>query len=159
MRRTLASLMLFAGVAGCSSDEPGTAVTLQRLATDARPLSYYSGYREPKRFVVRDRETWVDVWTQIWKLQSPKPDLPAIDFDKEMVLVAALGERPSSGYSILIDSAQATVDQLSVSVRVVSPGSGCAVLTVMTQPVDVASVPRLDVGVQFVERSETLGCN
>ncbi len=95
----------------------------------------------------------------MWQRQSTGPDLPAIDFDREIVLVAALGERPSSGYSILIDSAQATVDQLTVSVRVVSPGRGCAVLTVMTQPVDVVSAPRLDVGVQFVERSETHECD
>jgi PrcB C-terminal len=155
MSRTFLGLMLFALAAGCSSQSSELGpVTLRRLTS-----SSYSGYREPKHLVVRDSGTWAEVWKQLWTWQSPEPDLPAIDFDREMVLVAALGERPNSGYSILIESARATVDQLTVSVRVESPGTGCGVLTVMTEPVDVVSVPRLDVGVQFVERSETGSCD
>lgn len=155
MNRTFLGLMLFALALGCSSysSEPGP-VTLRRLNSSA-----YSGYGEPKRLVVRDTETWADVWKQMWQWQSTEPALPVIDFDREMILVVALGERPSGGYSILIDSVQATVDQLTVSVRIVSPGSGCVVPTVMTQPVDVVYVPRLEVGVQFVQRSETRECD
>ncbi len=155
MSRTFASLALLALVGGCSSQssEPGTPITLRRLSS-----SPFSGYSEPKRLVVRDSATWADVWEQMWKRQSPGPDLPAIDFGSEMVLVAALGESPSSGYGIVIDSAHATVDQLNVSVRIVSPGTGCGVLTMVTQPVDVVSVSRLDLPVQFVEHRETQKC-
>jgi len=75
MSRTLPGLILFAVAAGCSSQssEPGP-VTLRRLAS-----SWYSGYGEPKSLVVRDSETWAEVWKQMRERQPPQPDLPPFE--------------------------------------------------------------------------------
>jgi protease stability complex PrcB-like protein len=72
--------------------------------------------------------------------------------------VAALGERPSSGHTILVDSAEATSEGLRVTYRTIAPGSGCVLLTVMTQPVDVARIARTDPVVFFVQRPEVQDC-
>lgn len=157
--RALLVVMIPALVGACSSDSyrAGTPVPMQRVS-DAQPLSYYSGLAMPQRLVVRDPGTWASVWGQVWKLQSPVPALPAVDFSREMVVVAALGQRPTGGYSILLDSATMTMQGLTVSVRLVSPGMNCSVTTALTQPVDVSRLPRTDEAVEFVERAETQTC-
>jgi hypothetical protein len=76
-----------------------------------------------------------------------------------MIVVAALGQRPTGGYSILVDSAQLTVESLTVTVRRVSPGNGCFLTQALTQPVDVSRLPRTDNAVEFVDRAETRACN
>ena len=99
------------------------------------------------------------VWIRIHARQSPVPPLPIVDFTKEMVLFAALGTRPSGGFSILIDGATEAGDgALSVVVRSVAPGPKRGVTAALTEPVDLARLARRDTPVHFVERTETSDC-
>jgi protease stability complex PrcB-like protein len=147
---------------GCGStmepDAPGNPVPVPVERLESRPtaLTDSSGLTQPGIQVVRDAATWAQVWNAIWR-GSPPP-LPAADFAREILVVAALGERPSSGYTILVDSAEATGDGLRVMYRTIAPGSGCVVATVMTQPVDVARIARTDPVVFFVQRPEVHEC-
>jgi hypothetical protein len=158
--RALLIVMMSGFVGGCSSEanEPGTPVPLQRLGGEGQPLTYSSGFTEPQRLIVRDQGAWADVWGQIWKGNSPIPELPAVDFGREMVVVAALGQRPTGGYSILVDSAHMTVEGLTIAVRQVSPDKSCPVTLALTQPVDVCRLQRTDNAVEFVDRAETRTC-
>jgi hypothetical protein len=101
--------------------------------------------------VIRDGDEWRDVWKTIFEPSFRKPRLPEIDFSREMVVVVGLGERPSSGYKILIDSAYERDDQLEIGVFSESPGHNCVALTVMTQPVDIAVLPKVERSVVFRE--------
>ena len=87
----------------------------------------------------------------MWQGFSPTPELPAVDFDHEMLVVAALGARPSGGFGILIESATTTSDGLEVRVRTIAPGRRCAVTAAITQPVDVARLPLITGAVGFVD--------
>jgi hypothetical protein len=129
----------------------GTEVPVVRLRAEPYSLAYYSAMQESQRLVVRDADTWSSVWAGIVGSQSPAPAPPAIDFSKEMVVVASLGARPSGGYSILVQAATMTDDGLYVQVRTISPGRNCAVTAALTQPVDVARLPATDRAVHFVE--------
>jgi hypothetical protein len=123
----------------------------------------YSGIGESLRMVIRDRDAWRDIWKEI---HSPKgygsgtelPPLPEIDFSREMVVVAALGARPSSGYSIIVDRAYERDDRLEIAVRTTSPGKGCMALAVVTAPVDVVRLPKTDRSVVFRETEITHNC-
>jgi hypothetical protein len=85
------------------------------------------------------------------------PELPQVDFSREVVVVAALGQRPTGGFNILIESAAATRDGVTVSIRATAPGPGCGVTLALTQPVDIARMPRRG-AVQFHERADELAC-
>ena len=151
-------------LSGCNSAEvipssTGVDVPVTRLRTEPYSFAFYSGLREPARLVIRDQETWRSTWAKIYERGSEKPALPIIDFDNEVVIVAALGERGSSGYSVVFTGAtQNNRGGIDVAVRSSEPGDNCGVLGVLTQPVDVARVPKPAGQIRFVEQNAVRDC-
>jgi hypothetical protein len=148
-------LSLGCGSSPAAPGQPGEPLSIVRLGTDAASFTYYSGLKETQRVIVRDRATWQAVWSSIWKMQSPEPPLPDIDFTREMVVVAALGERPTGGYGIFVDAASEGPSGVTVRVRSISPSGACMTTQALTQPVDIARMPRRSGPVAFEERAET----
>jgi len=162
--RAFTILAALAALAACEStpvspDGGQSALTVTRLRAEPYSFTFYSGLDDRQRIVVRDQTQWKDVWQQIWKRTSPVPDLPAIDFTRELVIVAADGSRPTGGYNILIERASDSGGAgINVVIRSVSPGR-CGVTQALTQPVDIARVTRRDGAVIFTERAEVQDCN
>ena len=139
--------------------DPGTTITVVRLRSEPYSFAYYSGLSESDRIVVRDEVTWQAMWKQVWRNAGRVPDLPAVDFSREMILVAALGTRGSGGYGILIDGAtEAGADGIDVVIRSISPGTSCARTAALTQPVDIARLPLRAGKIEFTERAEVSSC-
>jgi hypothetical protein len=136
-----------------TTDGAGEAAMLERLRPEPYSFVYKSGLTESARVAVKDAEHWRTVWDQIWANHSEGPALPEVDFSREMLVVAALGTRPSGGYSIYVDSAYYRTDHLEVVVRSISPGAGCGATTALTQPVDIARLPRSSKPVRYRERT------
>ena len=147
--------------AACSAsvvpEEPGRAVPLVRLRAEPYSFTYSSGLAQPERIVVRDEGAWREVWEVIWRQHSPQP-LPEVDFSQEMLVVVALGERPTGGFGILADSAFADDKELVIRVRTITPGPRCGTTQALTQPVDVARVPRTELAVRFRDQPEVHEC-
>ena len=164
MRRSSVLLVAVLGVgaAGCqaasSPDSTGEALVDPRPVT---PIVHegYTGFDEPARFVVRDAERWAAVWNRTFAGRSEIPQRPAIDFSREMVLVAAQGAQGSSGYDISIDRVASQAGRIVVDVTATSPDERCIVLTVLTSPVVMVRVPVSSDPVQFVEFSRTRSCD
>jgi hypothetical protein len=76
-----------------------------------------------------------------------------------MVVVAALGRRPSGGYAIRIDRAYEEGEKTVIVVQTESPAAGCVVLAAMTSPVDIARLPAPDGPVVFRVESTIRDCN
>ena len=162
--RVLMTLAALAAIAACGSaplspDGGGNALTLTRLRAEPFSFTFYSGLDDRQRIVVRDQTQWREIWQQIWKRTSPVPDLPSIDFTREMVIVAADGSRPTGGYNILIERASDSGGAgINVIIRSVSPGR-CGVTQGLTQPVDIARLTRREGVVTFTERAEVQDCS
>ncbi|HXD49661.1 MAG TPA: protease complex subunit PrcB family protein [Gemmatimonadaceae bacterium] len=134
------------------------AVPIDRLRDGDHAYTTYSGIADSTSVVVRDSAAWRQLWTELTRPFVPPPPLPPIDFAREMVVVAALGARPTAGYDIVIEGAARDSAGLEVAVRRTSPGAGCPVLAVVTQPVDLARVPTLAVETRFRERTVVTPC-
>lgn len=99
------------------------------------------------RLVVRDRDTWVQVWNRLTSGPNSLP-LPEIDFTREMLVVATMGWRPSSGYRIVIDRAHLyeQYPRLEVIVRSMDntkcPGLGQ--FPAETAPIDIVRLPQTE---------------
>lgn len=145
---------------GCSPltspDLPPGAREL-RAVPDELLKEYYSGISDRRRVVIRDRDTWASFWTQVMRGRSPQPVLPEVGFAAEMVIAAAMGSRASGGYSIHIDGVYESEGRVYVVVREVSP-KNCFVTAAITAPVTAVRVPRHNVAVVFVERTEIHDC-
>ena len=120
------------------------------------------GIWDQLRIVIRDRATWENTWRRI---VSPDPyhdpyqavpALPEIDFSREMLVVVAMGQRPSSGYQIIIKSAREGRNRLEVEVESV-PACGMQ-MAVMTAPIDIVRIPKTDLPVTFREVEVKRGC-
>jgi len=160
--RLYTQILLAFAAAGCSATlnepRPGTRLDVRRLAPDAATFTYVSGMTQSERLVVRDASAWSNVWTSISAKETPAPVLPSIDFATRMVVVAALGQRDSGGYTIRVDSAMTTTDGLTVWISTIDPGSTCLTTAALTQPVDVASLPRIQGAVRFVDVHSVARC-
>jgi hypothetical protein len=141
-------------VSGCLDEHvvQPTPVPIERLTPSSG--AHFSGIRDYQRVVARDPTSFATWWKAAW----PDVPVPEVDFDAHMVLFAAMGERPSGGYTIQVTEVVSEGYGLCAVVRSTTPGSHCDVATVMTQPVDFVSIPAHGAAVRFVEVHEATSC-
>ena len=144
---------------GCSSpSSPSSSLSLTRFRAEPTSFLASSGYDQPLTLVIHDRDTWARTWNDINRSLSPAPALPEIDFTKEMVLVAAIGSRPSSGFEVVFTGATESGDVVTVDVESRSPGPTCVLLPVVTAPVDLARIPRRNGAIVFRSTPKVVNC-
>ena len=143
---------------GANSETPVPVIPLIPRKCPWCSFSSDSGIKEKLRLVIRDRDAWREVWTEINMLKLPSPRLPEIDFSQEMVVVAGLGTRGSAGYGIIVDHAYEQDNQLEIAVVSRSPGSDCVRAAVMTAPVDIVRLPKMEASVVFRETELVQDC-
>lgn len=114
-----------------------------------------TGIAESRRLVIRDNQAWSAFWTELGV-----GDRPEVDFNRNVVVAVAMGQRSSGGYDIAVQGVSGVAGELTVDVVETSPAPTCATTMALTQPVDVVVV----VGGagsrswNFRERKETRGC-
>ena len=109
---------------------------------------------KPLRLVIKSRDEFSDFWKRLTGRVPPGqwvPELPEIDFSKEMIVVAAMGQRPSSGYWTIIDGACEVDGQVEVFISNVEDPSCIGVFTALTYPADAVRLPRSDLPIVFRE--------
>lgn len=162
---TPAVLLLFA-VACNSSEGPTTPSQALALSGDLLPgtqvdtvlVHFNSGIGESAREVIRTQEEWAQLWERAHGNVSPAPERPAVDLSEHILVVAAMGSRPTGGYAIAVDAVSRDGDDLFVRVEERSPASGCIVTQAVTSPLMVVRVPDAGGQVAFVEERVTFTC-
>jgi len=119
--------------------------------------SALSGLNRPARQVIADSVRWAETWPHLQPRGSTPTALPVVDFSRSMVVIAALGDQPSTGYGVIVDSVVRTKSEYLMFVRATEPGD-CIVGGLETQPVDVVAVPRSHLPARFVEQRVTSRC-
>ena len=142
MHRPLALAVLTLSLTAC----PATRVVegpqpLQQLAQET-----YSAAREPRREVLRDPAAWQALWSE---LQVARRIAPPYDFERQMVLFVALGERRTGGHAIEIVRAEVVEGKLIVHVRETRPQPGATTTMALTAPFHAVAVPRNDLPVSW----------
>lgn len=135
-------------------------VRVEHLAPEEGLPVIHSGLTLPTRTVVMDAATFESLWRQAFVGMAPsEAPLPAVDFTQKRVVFVALGERSSSGHQIRVKGAKRFADELLIEVETTRPG-GCPTAAVMTQPMDVVAIPRVEphVIVRFVETTRVSDC-
>ena len=146
------------GEDGAQREEPGIPDDASATSFDVIYTAELSGVLDARRTVIRDPEAWSSFWAEATSILLPEPPVPAVDFDNEMVIVAASGERTTGGYTIAIDEVLESDVDLFVVVKESSPGADCVVTQALTAPVTAVRVARSDGSVSFEEVDEELSC-
>ena len=160
------ALLALLPLAGCSrpADPPSSAPTAGEPASapDApavplRRLAQLSsgGPAEARQGVVTTAAEWAALWDAVGG-GAPRPD---VDFEREEVVVAAAGTRPSGGNEIEVATVRDEGIRRVVVVRETAPGSGCLNTQALTQPADFVAVPkRAGAEYAFESKRETTPC-
>jgi hypothetical protein len=132
-------------------ESPSLEIISLRLTEFPRP-------QVEKFWVVRTQEDWKGLRERLGPNLDSNRNLDGVDLKKYIVLIVALGTRPSSGYSVMIQSARDDGAAIHVSVLEVRPGAQCPVMTELTFPATAVLIPRTDKPVRFEIRSADLDC-
>ena len=111
----------------------------------------FSGIHEPRQEVVKNADAWQKVWKQHVTATGESDKIPAVDFSKEMVVVATMGTKRSGGYSIEIVDVDAKGKTLKISVKKTSPPPDAMTIQALTAPFHFVAVPKSKLNPEFVE--------
>jgi hypothetical protein len=144
------------GAAAAAPSEQGYAPYGNNRTLDLRRIGQWTrtGIGEARRLVIRDANAWDQFWSELGV-----GNRPSVDFNHDVVVAVAAGQRPTGGYEILVDRVTQSDGQLTVEVLERTPGPNCITTASLTQPVDVVVVPAADAkSLSFLERKEIRGC-
>jgi hypothetical protein len=136
-------------ITGQVSEVPGpSAETTPRhfVDMDTRWLDTVHGdsVGEPTLFVIRSQDELVSFRDSGLYSDSPRPEVPQIDFDKELVVALVDVSEPSTGYSIQIDELEERPDEIVVRATKLTPNSGYLYAAMITYPRHVITTSATD---------------
>lgn len=151
--RTVFCLFLVMALgAGCSHEASARAPEQTQLQIFTISKGAQSGIKQRLLVTVKDKEGWADLWAQHTSRVVPVPMLPEVDFSREMVVAAFMGEKRTGGYDIEIISATRTAEAVSILFTERAPAPDRFVIQVLTHPYHVVRVARTDLPVTFVRQ-------
>jgi len=120
------------------------------------PRPPINGYKSDNSFrlVIRTTDEFSDFWKKFTTSFQPNRVIPPpeIDFSKDMVIVAAMGMKPTSGYQIIIDGACEVDGHVEVFVSSMdNTKCGLGQAQVISYPADAVRLRQTDLPVVFRE--------
>jgi len=110
----------------------------------------FSGIREVKEEVVKSADEWNKLWKQ-HATAGESDKIPAVDFSKEMVVVATMGTKRTGGYAIEIVGVEPNDKTLKISVKKSAPPPDAITIQALTAPFHFVAVPKSNLKPEFVE--------
>ena len=110
---------------------------------------YHCGYTEPARLVIETEVEWKEVWEKVVAFQIPKPKLPEVDFETEMIIAVFMGEQRTGGYSIDITRIIKEEEEIVVQVEEKYPDPDLLVTMALTQPYHIVVVKSSPLPIRF----------
>ncbi|MCK6526295.1 protease complex subunit PrcB family protein [Myxococcota bacterium] len=148
LRTALLPLLLVLALAGCdAAAPPGPPVDVVPVVETQQ-----SGVGAEARRVIGSPAEWESFWKEHAAGRLPPEPPPQVDFERRVVLVAAMGQRRSGGFGIEIAGVEPTPGGgLEVRVATRVPPEGAVTAAVMASPLVAVSVPRPTGPVRWVE--------
>ena len=120
-----------------------------RIKIEKEWKGYNCGYTKATRMILYTEDQWKEIWGKAQVLRLPKPELPKIDFEKEMVIAVFMGERSSGGYSIEIIKIIRTEKEIVVEVEEKEPPSESLRTMALTQPYHIVVIKKSPLPIRF----------
>lgn len=154
----LAAFAAVSILSACSNPPPGPTRRAEAIQPSERLYSDDRAEVDSARVVITDMETLRFWWSRATaEAADPKPGLPDVDFESQMVLLAAAG-LSNSGDRIRIDSIgfgtqpEPGGGQREVWFAVVRTTLECDPFPGASYPLDIVRVPRAEPPIDWIER-------
>lgn len=119
----------------------------QELIFETISKGSWSGHNDRKNYVIKDNTKWSNLWDIVHLRVTPKPELPDINFNDEMIIAVFQGSRPTGGYNIEITGIIEKENSIEVFIKETSPVG--IVTLVLTQPYHIVKIKKADKEVIF----------
>jgi len=145
--------------AACSSPAPArdsapAAAVLPFETLLQRSIPGQSG--PSRREVIHDQEAWQKAWTEIREGSDLPAEPPAVDFDRQMVILAAL-ETQSCVSRVTLRTVTRTAGALVVDLLEAPPAPNCVCITA-ERPLHVIRLERVDLPARFEAERGVTSC-
>jgi hypothetical protein len=139
-----------------NASRPELLVPMRAVTDDAFLLADNANvFADTARRVIRDTIEWKSTWRQAVSRQGAPPARPAVDFSKELVVLAA-GGRMKPGDVIHVDSVGT---RGNLTVIVIRTTKACQTSASNAFPFELARIPKTDATIQFREHvMKSPGC-
>lgn len=118
-----------------------------------------SGVGEGERlFKIETQSEWEEFWARHKSNAMPAPDLPSVDFSREMVIAAVDQVEVSGGIQFEVADIVQDGDSVTVLVNKAVPGPDCAVTAVLTQPFHIVRLAKSSALPELLVTEETYSC-
>ncbi len=139
----------FSGISGTFGEDEKEIFEFETIAKGG-----HGRIEEPINMVIKDIEKLDSLWNVVFKTRIPKPDLPEVNFEKEMVLAVFMGYIPTGGYSVSIENIYAKGCKVIVERKVVTPEPDELVTMDETQPFHIVKTKKTDKEIVFVKHKK-----
>lgn len=92
--------------------------------------------------VVMDRLELEELFKQITAKHLPAPDMPEVDFDKNIAVYVARDPKPSGGYGLKVRSVKCSQGVMTIDLQEVNPQGNANQAQLITQPYVLFTTPR-----------------
>jgi hypothetical protein len=152
----IVAVMILLAACGGESNPTGTDGPVPTTQVYKSKTSGLAGRRGE---VISRQSRWAEVWDEITAGMTPKPALPAVDFENAILIVGAIGEVDSCSDG-RIESVKRVSGSLEILILEERRPNSCACPAIVVRPVHVVSVPRAATGASFSFRIVNLtGCS
>jgi hypothetical protein len=147
----LAACSLAAGRAGAADPPAGSSVSFETIVQTSVPGQAGGEKRE----LARDAVAWKALWDELRQGSNLPEEPPAVDFDREMVIAAAM-ETQSCVSKVTVRTIATSDDGLVVHLLEAPPAANCRCIT-SERPLHIVKLAKQPGPVHFTaERSETI---
>jgi protease stability complex PrcB-like protein len=109
-----------------------------------------TGIKESGDFIIKNKDELDSLWKKHYSYMSFVPESPNINFSEDLVIGVFLGEKPSTGYWLRLDSVYVQNNEEIVAMTVnENPDTTREVLSVITYPFLIAAITKTDNDLKF----------
>ena len=136
---------------GTAPQDPGSMKSLpEDIEFETLGSGNLSGLDGTCGLVIRSDAEWQRLWGAHCAIQTGGPPCPEVDFEREMVVAWVLGDRPTAGYGVTVESVRRDGDRLVVEAVESGPPEGMMAAQVITRPNVFVRVPRHDGSIELL---------
>jgi len=101
--------------------------------------------------IVREVGAWQAMWSALGRNQLPAQEAPTVDFQRELIALVTLGEKPTGGFGVRVSGLRDDGDRWILEAEEVEPASGSMQVQMLTSPFDLVRLQRtsLPIEVEF----------
>lgn len=140
----------------CSSTQE--VVSEKQVTYKSVYASQDSGFEAPQTKVISNTTELKEVWTQAISRFHDKPEIPVIDFEKNQVLLIALGVKNNGGYKIEIEKIIENKNSIVVNYFENKPGVNCMIIQAIVFPFELIEIPKNSKNAEFIKTEKVVDC-